>query len=391
MFTTERVYPPQLPVDDSWCEHSNESWCDGVSFQTSKFSKLPVSNLHFTHSQLHDVYSVRDVHDHVPCRFNNVSSVHLDERHSCVPQLWFQSKWCVCVREFFWWNLHASYYDVCSLYIRVIRLCANPYFSGQGIAGVLPAIAQIVSVLAFAQSTGEQSGPSSPKSAFAYFLAATFVSGLSFILFLFLLSRYGLTINSKTNSHFLSCSDSEQDIETRRVVSLFVLWRKLMYPSFAIWLSFCLTMVFPVFTQAITSVKSDGAGRAFQPDVFIPTAFLLWNIGDLSGRIACGWKSVTITSPRMLVFISMSRAAFIPLYVMCNVGGHGAVIENDGFYWLVQLVFGFTNGWVGTSCMIVAPNYVENDEKEVCGGFMGLCLVLGLATGSVMSFFVVIK
>jgi equilibrative nucleoside transporter 1/2/3 len=256
---------------------------------------------------------------------------------------------------------------------------------------VLPAIAQIVSVLAFAQSTGEQSGPSSPKSAFAYFLAATFVSGLSFILFLFLLSRYGLTINSKTNSHFLSCSDSEQDIETRRVVSLFVLWRKLMYPSFAIWLSFCLTMVFPVFTQAITSVKSDGAGRAFQPDVFIPTAFLLWNIGDLSGRIACGWKSVTITSPRMLVFISMSRAAFIPLYVMCNVGGHGAIIENDGFYWLVQLVFGFTNGWVGTSCMIVAPNYVENDEKEVCGGFMGLCLVLGLATGSVMSFFVVIK
>ncbi|KAF8252861.1 hypothetical protein K440DRAFT_535277 [Wilcoxina mikolae CBS 423.85] len=260
--------------------------------------------------------------------------------------------------------------------------------TGQGIAGVLPAIAQIVSVLAVSQSTSEQSGKSSQKSAFAYFLTATFVSGLGLALFLALLSRYGKSINLKTESHMGSVPDTEAHVPPRCTVSLLVLCRKLIYPSSAIWLSFCLTMIFPVFTQAITSVRPSGVGRAFRPDVFIPTAFLLWNIGDLSGRIACAWDAVTIKSPRLLVLLSIARAVFIPLYLMCNVGGHGAVIESDGFYWLVQLSFGFTNGWIGTSCMIVAPDFVDNEEKMICGGFMGLCLVLGLATGSIMSFFV---
>lgn len=148
-------------------------------------------------------------------------------------------------------------------------------------------------------------------------------------------------------------------------------------------------MVFPVFTQAIHSVQP-GSGRGFQPDVFIPAAFLLWNVGDLSGRIACGWEAVTVRNSRLLVLLAVSRAVFVPLYLMCNVGGRGAVVDSDIFYWLVELAFGFTNGWVGTSCMIIAPDYVDDDEKEACGGFMGLCLVLGLSTGSLLSFFVLL-
>ena len=257
-------------------------------------------------------------------------------------------------------------------------------------------MAQIISVLAVPQSVGEKSGTSSPRAAFAYFLTATFVSGLCLAFYLVLLSRHNINISSSNNPKplFHSSSDSgEHDVSGggaaggRRSVSLLVLWRKLIWPSFAIFISFCLTMVYPVFTQAIDSVRP-GSGRAFQPDVFIPTAFLLWNVGDLSGRIACGWEAVTVRSIRLLVLMAVGRAVFIPLYLMCNVGGRGAVVDSDAFYWLVQLAFGFTNGWVGTCCMVVAPDYVDDDEKEACGGFMGLCLVLGLATGSLLSFFV---
>lgn len=193
---------------------------------------------------------------------------------------------------------------------------------------------------------------------------------------------------SKTTPIFSHDSEDDDDAPKRNSVSLLVLMQKLKYPASAIAISFFLTMVFPVFTQAILSVRPEGSGRAYQPDVFIPTAFLLWNIGDLSGRIACGWEAVTIRNPRVLALAAVMRAAFIPLYFMCNVGGTGAYFQSDVFYWVVQLGFGFTSGWVGSSAMIVAPDYVEEEEKEACGGFMGLSLVLGLATGSLMSFFV---
>jgi equilibrative nucleoside transporter 1/2/3 len=247
-----------------------------------------------------------------------------------------------------------------------------------------------VSVLAIPQSKAG-SGKASPKSAFAYFMTATVVSSVCLVLFMILLSRHDISINAKSQSKplFSSDSDSEEEISVRRSVPLMNLWRKLKLTSFAIFFNFCLTMVFPVFTQAILSVRPEGSGRAFQPDVFIPTAFLLWNVGDLSGRIVCGWERLTVKDPRWLAFWAVSRAAFIPLYFMCNIGGKGAAIESDLFYWLIQLGFGLSSGWISSSCMIVAPDYVDEDEKEACGGFMGLCLVLGLTTGSMLSFFVV--
>lgn len=226
-------------------------------------------------------------------------------------------------------------------------------------------------------------------SAFVYFMTATLVSGMCLVLFLVLLARHGIAIGSAKQAPMLAAAaaaDSDDEAPRRHSVPLPQLLRKLAYPASAIALSFCLTMVFPVFTQAIVSVG--GKGRAYQPDVFIPTAFLLWNAGDLSGRIACGWELFTIRRPRLLLAAAVARAAFVPLYFMCNVGGAGAAVNSDVFYWAVQLGFGFTSGWIGSSCMIVAPDYVDENEKEACGGFMGLMLVLGLALGSLMSFFV---
>ena len=75
-------------------------------------------------------------------------------------------------------------------------------------------------------------------------------------------------------------------------------------------------------------------------------------------------------------------------YHLCNVGGHGAIVESDFFYLVVvQLLFGLTNGYLGSTCMIGASEWVEPEEREVAGGFMGLCLVGGLAVGGLASFF----
>ncbi len=191
------------------------------------------------------------------------------------------------------------------------------------------------------------------------------------------------------------------------------LFRKLRWLALAVFTCFAVTMVFPIFTKvgiyllsptltdssltiiatikSILSVRSaDTAPRLFEPAAFIPLAFLFWNIGDLLGRLSTLIPALTILSKPFILFLfSISRVVFIPLYLLCNRHGNGAVVPSDLFYLVVvQLGFGLTNGWLGSSCMMGAAHWVDIDEREAAGGFMGLMLVGGLAAGSLLSFFV---
>lgn len=84
---------------------------------------------------------------------------------------------------------------------------------------------------------------------------------------------------------------------------------------------------------------------------------------------------------------SLFRIAFIPLYLLCNIRGRGAAINSDTFYLIiVQFLFGLSNGWLGSNCMMGSVEWVDVDEREAAGGFMGLMLVAGLTVGSLLSF-----
>ncbi|KAL8992600.1 MAG: hypothetical protein Q9169_006977 [Polycauliona sp. 2 TL-2023] len=262
--------------------------------------------------------------------------------------------------------------------------------TGQAIAGVLPCIAQIVSVLSVSEEDAPQSGVAhqSSKSAFAYFLTATAVSMFTLVAFLYLL-------RSQKNGHKLIETaeglDNAQETEAaeRKVVSLWTLFKKLRYLSSAVFLCFGTTMLFPIFTQAILSVRDQStAPRLFQPACFIPLAFLMWNTGDLLGRLLTGIPQLALMHwPRTLLFLSALRVVFIPLYLLCNLHGQGAAIKSDAFYLIVvQLLFGLTNGYIGSSCMMGVGEWVENEEREAAGGFMSLMLVGGMTIGSFLSF-----
>jgi len=265
--------------------------------------------------------------------------------------------------------------------------------TGQAIAGVLPCIAQIVSVLSIAAPSYDEPSDrttvpqESGKSAFAYFLTATAVSVAALISFMLLLRRHpDPTINLKSPTQ-----DTDEEPPVRKVVSMWTLFSKLRYISSAVFLTFAVTMVFPVFTQQITSVRpTSTAPRLLQPACFIPLAFLFWNTGDLVGRLLTLIPSLTLVRwPRTLFVASIARAVFIPLYLLCNIHGNGAVIASDAFYLIiVQFLFGLSNGYLGSTCMMGAAEWVEVEEREAAGGFMGLMLVGGLTAGSLLSFLV---
>ncbi|KAI1611442.1 ENT family equilibrative nucleoside transporter [Exophiala viscosa] len=273
--------------------------------------------------------------------------------------------------------------------------------TGQAVAGVLPPLAQIISVLAVSakRPDGAGSTDASPTSALIYFLTATAISILALLAFFYLLRRHhhhnSLKAAAKSSANGTSegdvltddvrvtgSGDDDVEPEERPSVSLTTLFLKMPFLCAAVFICFGVTMVFPVFTASIRSV------RGIDSAIFIPTAFLLWNIGDLLGRLSTLWKRISLTHyPFALFCLAMARLLFIPLYFLCNIKGKGAVVSSDFFYLvIVQFLFGFSNGYLGSECMMGAGEWVAPEEREAAGGFMGLMLVSGLTVGSLLSF-----
>lgn len=214
------------------------------------------------------------------------------------------------------------------------------------------------------------------------------MSTLALLAFLYLVRRHS---SHSENSHAVADPDEaeQEDPPERKVVHFWTLCKKLRWLATAVFLCFAVTMVFPVFTQAILSVQDPSTSpRLFQRASFIPLAFLLWNAGDLVGRLLTLVPQLRLIQyPRFLFTFSLLRLAFIPLYLLCNVRGRGAAINSDTFYLvIVQFLFGLSNGWLGSNCMMGAVEWVDVDEREAAGGFMGLMLVAGLTVGSLLSF-----
>ncbi|KAF8423607.1 nucleoside transporter-domain-containing protein [Tirmania nivea] len=264
---------------------------------------------------------------------------------------------------------------------------------GQGIAGVLPAIAQIMSILLVPptepdNSVGTDELPTvSPLSAFFYFITATLVSAIAYVAIAALKRRQEAQIENPGD--IIDTEDEAYESATGEAMSFWVLLAKLKYVAFSIFFTFAVTMIFPVYTQAIVSVRpTETQSRFFQPDVFIPLSFMIWNTGDLAGRIICAYPFLRVYRPKLLAILSVCRLVFIPLYLMCNIKGQGAYLNSDAIYWLIQIVFGISNGWLGANNLMAAPDMVAESERAAAGGFMSMWLVGGLAAGSVLSFFV---
>ena len=262
--------------------------------------------------------------------------------------------------------------------------------SGQGIAGVLPAVTQIISVLSIPSKRQTEGQPQqSSSSAFAYFLTATVVSAITLVAFFYLLSRPS---SKHRMRRMLENDEADADLneDHRKSIPLTRLFKKLFWLAGAVFLTFTITMFFPVYTSKVLSVRNPAtAPRLFQPATFIPLGFFFWNLGDLLGRTGPALPSLRLTHrPRLLFVMATARVLFIPMYYLCNIGGNGAVVKSDFFYlFVVQILFGITNGYLGSNCMMGFAEWVEKDELEAAGGFMSLVLVGGLTAGSFLSFF----
>ncbi|KAI0128667.1 nucleoside transporter [Xylariales sp. AK1849] len=266
--------------------------------------------------------------------------------------------------------------------------------AGQGVAGVLPPVAQIISVLVApppkeTADSAREISRAGGTAAFIYFLTAVIVSVIAIVAFIPLVRRHNRIIESRMVENMAASFNSVEEAEraARKVVSMATLFKKLHWLAAAVFMCFVIAMFFPVFTPKILSVSApDKASPLLQPSAFIPLGFFCWNLGDLGGR-ASALSLPLRHRPAALFAISIARTLFLPLYALCNIHGRGAVVSSDVFYLLlVQFPFGLTNGWLASNCMMAAGEWVDEGEREASGGFMGLSLVAGLTFGSLLSF-----
>jgi equilibrative nucleoside transporter 1/2/3 len=277
--------------------------------------------------------------------------------------------------------------------------------TGQGVAGVLPAVAQIFSVFLAPATATPPTDPAPAQSpdgaepvpisnaAGIYFLAAVLVSLVALASFFPLVRRHNTLVERRMAAQLAESITSVEEAEraARRYVSIPRLFRKLPFVSGAVFMCMAVAMFFPVFTSKILSVHQgqvDAGKRLFTPAVFIPLGFFFWNLGDLLGRMAAALPMWGLRErPAALFAFGVARTLFLPLYLLCNIRGRGAVVDSDLFYLLVvQFPFGLTNGWLCSTAMMAAGEWVDDSEREAAGGFMGLSLVSGLTVGSLLSF-----
>jgi equilibrative nucleoside transporter 1/2/3 len=138
--------------------------------------------------------------------------------------------------------------------------------------------------------------------------------------------------------------------------------------------------VFPALTATVTSIHPG------KRDLTVALGFVLWNTGDLLGRILSGTQTLCIRSGRTLLVLSVLRVVFVPLLFLCNIDGQGAHVQSDAFFFVYMLMFGTSNGYVASLCMSGAIDAAADQDKNTVGAVMSLMLCLGLLGGSLLSF-----
>ncbi|KAF8631194.1 hypothetical protein AX15_002526 [Amanita polypyramis BW_CC] len=163
--------------------------------------------------------------------------------------------------------------------------------------------------------------------------------------------------------------------------------------QFAVAYVFIITLsVFPPITTSILPTNPE-----IHPLLFSSIHFLVFNMGDFLGRYICSFPRLLIWSGKRLLVLSLLRTAFVPLFLMCNVQQslnftRTPIINSDALYMFILLMFGISNGYLGSMCMISAPSLEHNprlrgrEDVDIVAIITNFSLVGGLVIGSAASF-----
>ncbi|KAK7196427.1 nucleoside transporter 1 [Novymonas esmeraldas] len=120
---------------------------------------------------------------------------------------------------------------------------------------------------------------------------------------------------------------------------------------------------------------------------YATVAVFIFNVFDVLGRLS---PSLKILWPRtyeqrwIIVAASFARVIFVPLLLLHSYH----YIPSEAYGYVMQVIFGFSNGFVGSMALVLGPQSrgIDNDGKRfVAGTLMGISILVGGTIGTVLS------
>lgn len=256
--------------------------------------------------------------------------------------------------------------------------CMHAMINGQAGAGLLAVLIQILAMINY-------TGPL--MSGLWYFLASTIFLGFAIICYWSMDNDYTRYYLIKLpNEDQLTTSLSVNLIESKHQLLETVkdCWQMALTVIGAFWASLA---VFPGVCVLVVPQYPNTSlftGRFFTPI----TTFLLFNCGDLAGRLCSTYLPFANNKKNTLLILTAARA-IIPLTILlCDVHPRSntlTLITNDIYFPILVTLTSLTNGYLFSSAMVMASNNSNNQRLELTGFVMASSLGIGLTLGSISS------
>jgi equilibrative nucleoside transporter 1/2/3 len=279
-------------------------------------------------------------------------------------------------------------------------IMAHAAMAGQGVAGLVASVAQIISLL----SSGNET-----TTAGAYFGFAAGLSALCAAVYVWLIwhpyTEYHIAISARSAEGLARGSGDEEDERaglidaptgkgeeaspapatlgrggcSRAMATLAKVWRG----ALGVFLVYIATFI--VFPGVMTAIPYRGGfgpsaawlgSRGWWPILLL----LLFNTFDTMGRVL----PAHVPQPReeFLLPATVLRFGLAAWFVACSKSWIASALGADIAAIAAVLVLGMSNGYLTSMTLMYAPSHAADNEKETAGFLLSLSLTLGITVGS---------
>lgn len=224
-------------------------------------------------------------------------------------------------------------------------------------------------------------------SALAYFLCGIVVFVVALVCFIAMLSTdffIHCMKHPEANIQGMLTYD-ELGVNVSALVILKKVWQQAATALYTLLVSMA---VFPAVGVLVVST-SVGSGSVWTGRLFIPVCgYLLYNAGDLCGRIACSYVPLDVKRERLVLALSAARTLFVPLLMLCNAQPRRhlpVLFPSDVAFVVLMTAFSFTNGYLLSAALMQVSRKVESYLQERAGFLMNSAMMTGLTIGGLLS------
>ncbi|KAJ0969298.1 hypothetical protein J5N97_022175 [Dioscorea zingiberensis] len=249
--------------------------------------------------------------------------------------------------------------------------------AGTAASGVLVSAMRIIT-----KSMFPQDADGLRKSANLYFIVGIVVMIICLICYNFVERLPVVQYHKNLKIQALKEENSEQGLESVSAWSSLIrnIVRRIKWLGFANSLIYIVTL--SIFPGYITEDVHSKALKDWYPIMLIAG----YNVFDLVGK--CLTAVYLLENAKIAVVSCVLRLLFYPLFVGCL---HGPMFFRSEIpVTVLTCLLGLTNGYLTSVLMILAPKLVAIQHAETAGILMVIFLAVGLAGGSLVSWFWVI-